>query len=292
MAAPESRPSLRQLESQLGQIEELSSRPREPLRRKPRPLLAELQTALTPALEEATRRAAALEDLASRCDEFAMMDFSLLYEPSRKLFSIGYNVATHQLDGSYYDLLASEARLASFVAIALGQVPQEHWFALGRLLTPVDGSQRLISWSGSMFEYLMPQLVMPAYEQTLLDASCRAAVVRQIEYGKQLGVPWGISESGYNLTDAQSNYQYRAFGVPGLGFKRGLAEDIVIAPYATSMALMVAPEEACRNLERLRERGRGRPVTVFTKHWITPARACRAARRTRSSDPSWRIIRA
>ena len=106
-----------------------------------------------------------------------------------------------------------------------------------------------------MFEYLMPQLIMPSYEQTLLGTSCQAAVARQIEYGDQLGVPWGISESGYNLTDSQSNYQYRAFGVPGLGFKRGLAEDVVIAPYASAMALMIAPNAACANLERLRKAG-------------------------------------
>ena len=106
-----------------------------------------------------------------------------------------------------------------------------------------------------MFEYLMPMLVMPAYENTLLDLSCRSAVVRQIEYGKQMDVPWGMSESGYNLRDANANYQYRAFGVPGLGFKRGLAEDIVVAPYATLIALMVAPKEACRNLERLSREG-------------------------------------
>ncbi len=116
---------------------------------------------------------------------------------------------------------------------------------------PLGGEPILLSWSGSMFEYLMPLLVMPTYENTLLDQTCRAAVGRQIEYGKSRGVPWGISESGYNTIDAHLNYQYRAFGVPGLGFKRGLAEDLVIAPYASALALMVAPEEACLNLQRL-----------------------------------------
>lgn len=216
-------------------------------------LANEFKETIDAACNETDRRATALRKLADRCDAFAQMDFSLLYDTSRNLFSIGYNATTHRLDGSYYDLLASEARMASFVAIALGQVPQEHWFALGRLLTPVAGDRTLISWSGSMFEYLMPLLVMPAHEQTLLGTSYRSSVARQIEYGNQLGIPWGISEAGYNLTDAQSNYQYRAFGVPGLGFKRGLAEDIVVAPYASSMALMVAPEEACSNLERLRD---------------------------------------
>ncbi|HEY6036409.1 MAG TPA: glucoamylase family protein, partial [Kofleriaceae bacterium] len=148
-------------------------------------------------------------------------------------------------------LLASEARLASFVAIAQNKIPQEHWFHLGRRVTSQGGQPTLLSWSGSMFEYLMPLLVMPTYDDTLLDATYRAAVARQIEYGAERKVPWGISESGYNKTDAQLNYQYRAFGVPGLGFKRGLASDLVIAPYATAMALMVAPEPAARNLERL-----------------------------------------
>ena len=131
------------------------------------------------------------------------MDFTFLLDKNSDLFTIGYNVSDHRLDASFYDLLASEARLASFVAIAQGQVAQEHWFALGRLLTRSDGSPALLSWSGSMFEYLMPLLVMPTYENTLLDQTYKAVVRRQIDYGKQRGVPWGISESGYNNTDAQ-----------------------------------------------------------------------------------------
>ncbi len=165
--------------------------------------------------------------------------------------SVGYNVDERRRDSSYYDLLASEARFCSFVAIAQGQVPQESWFALGRLLTTTGGDPVLLSWSGSMFEYLMPLLVMPTYENTLLDQTYKSAVKRQIEYGRQRGIPWGISESGYNMVDVHLNYQYRAFGVPDMGLKRGLAEDLVIAPYASVLALMVAPEEACLNLERL-----------------------------------------
>src|SRR5439155_4883145 len=178
----------------------------------------------------------------------AEMDFTFLYDQSRDLFSIGFNVSHHRMDSGYYDLLASEARLTSFLTIALGQLKQPHWFALGRLLTAQGGMPALISWSGSMFEYLMPLLIMPTYDNTLLDASYKAAVARQIEYGHHRGVPWGFSESGYYLTDANLNYQYRAFGVPGLGFKRGLAEDLVVAPYAAVLALMVAPEAACKNL--------------------------------------------
>src|SRR5208282_498151 len=128
--------------------------------------------------------------------------------------------------------------------------------SLGRSLTNAGGGMALLSWSGSMFEYLMPLLVMPTYDHTLLDETYRAVVRRQIEYGRERGVPWGISESGYTKTDAQLNYQYRAFGVPGLGFKRGLADDLVVAPYASALALMVYPEQACANLRRLAREGR------------------------------------
>jgi len=200
----------------------------------------------------ARERIALLEDLARRAGELANdMEYAFLYEKTRHLLSIGYNVSESRRDESYYDLLASEARLCSFIAIAQGQLPQESWFALGRLLTTAGGEPILLSWSGSMFEYLMPLLVMPAYEQTLLDQTCKAAVARQIDYGKKRGVPWGISESGYNMIDSHLNYQYKAFGVPGLGLKRGLAAELVVAPYASALALMVAPEAACRNLEDL-----------------------------------------
>ena len=175
--------------------------------------------------------------------------------PSCGLLTIGYDVGERRRDPSCYDLLASEARLASFLLIAQGQVPQKHWFSLGRLLTSHGGDVSLISWSGSMFEYLMPQLIMPSYENTLLEQTCKAAVSRQIEYGRQRAVPWGISESCYNATDMHQVYQYRAFGVPGLGFKRGLGDDLVIAPYASALALTVMPREACRNLQTLADHG-------------------------------------
>jgi len=208
--------------------------------------------------ERAARRVSDFRQLAGRCRELADVDYEFLYDKDRHLLAIGYNVGEHRRDASYYDLLASEARLASFVAIAQGKLPQEHWFSLGRLLTTSDGRPVLLSWSGSMFEYLMPLLVMPTYYGTLLDETCRAVVERQIAYGRERGVPWGISESGYAKTDAQLNYQYRAFGVPGLGFKRGLADDLVVAPYASAMALMVEPQSACANLRRLaRERRLG-----------------------------------
>ncbi|RPH98457.1 MAG: cyclic beta 1-2 glucan synthetase [Lysobacterales bacterium] len=205
--------------------------------------------------EPARERIALLEHLARQAGALAQADYDFLYDPSRHLLAIGYNLGERRQDASYYDLLASEARLGSFVAIAQGQLPQESWFAFGRQLTIATGESTLLSWSGSMFEYLMPLLVMPTYDNTLLDQTYRTAVARQIEYGTLRGVPWGVSESGYNTVDVHLNYQYRAFGVPGLGLKRWLAEDLVIAPYACALALMVAPEAACQNLQRLAASG-------------------------------------
>lgn len=196
-----------------------------------------------------------IERLEARCSDLVDIETAFLFDPTRDLLAIGYNVTELRRDPSFYDLLASEARLASFVGISSNELPQAHWFALGRLLTTSAGGPLLLSWSGSMFEYLMPLLVMPSYPETLMDQTCIAAVRRQIEYGRQRGVPWGVSESGYNLTDANMNYQYRAFGVPGLGFKRGLGEDLVIAPYATALALMVLPVEATENLQTMASAG-------------------------------------
>ena len=213
--------------------------------------LDELRQHVAAANRCAQERIAAIERLAMQACELATMEYDFLYDKTRHLLAIGYNVGERRQDSSYYDLLASEARLCSFVAIAQGRLPQESWFALGRLLTTTGGEPTLMSWSGSMFEYLMPLLVMPTYENTLLDRTYQAAVKRQMVYGNQRGVPWGISESGYNTVDTALNYQYRAFGVPGLGLKRGLAEDLVVAPYASALALMVAPEDACPNLQRL-----------------------------------------
>ncbi|HEV2607682.1 MAG TPA: glucoamylase family protein, partial [Xanthomonadaceae bacterium] len=224
------------------------------------------------AADRASARIELLDRLARLACEFAEMEYDFLYDRGRHLLSIGYNMDERRLDDGYYDLLASEARLCSFVAIAQGELPQESWFALGRLLTSAAGEPLLLSWSGSMFEYLMPQLVMPSFDGTLLDATMRAAVMRQIEYGRQRDVPWGMSESGYNTLDAQFNYQYRAFGVPGLGLKRGLAQDLVIAPYASVLALMVAPEEACENLQRLTSAGYSGFYGLYEAIDFTPAR--------------------
>jgi len=223
----------------------------------------------------ARNRIAEIANLANQCGELACVEWDFLFDKTRQLLAIGYNVDASRRDDSYYDLLASEARLCCFVAIAQGQLSQESWFALGRLLAGAGGEPILISWSGSMFEYLMPLLIMPTYENTLLDQTYKTAVKRQIEYGKIRGVPWGISESGYNTIDVHLNYQYRAFGVPGLGLKRGLAEDLVIAPYASALALMVAPQEACLNLLRLALEGREGRYGFYESVDYTPSRVPR-----------------
>ena len=190
--------------------------------------------------------------IADQCDGlFKEMDFKFLFDAQRKLMVIGYNCQDSRLDHYHYDLLASESRLASFIAIAKGDVAQEHWFRLGRQFTGVGGGQALISWTASMFEYLMPLLVMRSYENTLLDQTYHSVVNRQIEYGRAKSVPWGISEAGYNARDLQMSYQYGPFGVPGLGLKRGLSEDLVISPYSTMLAAMVDPVAALSNLKML-----------------------------------------
>ncbi|MGJ7031083.1 GH36-type glycosyl hydrolase domain-containing protein [Niabella hirudinis] len=218
-------------------------------------LLTLLQKSLETGASAATSLLAGVEKMKQRCADFATADYEFLYNKSQNLFHIGYNVSEDVADKSYYDMLASEARIGIYTAIAQGKIPQAAWFTLGRLVTNLGNNPVLLSWSGSMFEYLMPQLLMPVYENTLLERSTKGAVKNQIYYGNKNNVPWGISESGYNLVDTGLNYQYQSFGIPGLGLKRGLANDLVIAPYATMMALMVAPEEALDNLKTLSSKG-------------------------------------
>lgn len=234
--------------------------------------LSRLNATLETAVGRACRRIERLEQVAIELRELAEMDFELLYSSSRDLFAIGYNLSEARMDSSFYDLLASEARLASFIVIAQGHYGQEHWFSMGRLLTSTGSVPALLSWSGSMFEYLMPLLVMPNYENTVLDSTYQSVVRRQIEYGRQRGVPWGISESGYNAIDLHKTYQYRAFGVPGLGLKRGLADDLVIAPYASALALMVAPQASCQNLQRLAAAGQQGDYGFYEAVDYTPSR--------------------
>jgi cyclic beta-1,2-glucan synthetase len=221
--------------------------------------LREIDT-LVGSLERSAAAAVALIDRLTRiadgaCAMVTAMDFGFLFDPTRMLFAIGYREADGSLDPGRYDLLASEARLLSFVAIAKGDVPVKHWFRLGRPLAPVGKDSVLLSWSGSMFEYLMPRLVMFSPVGSLLEQTCRLVVRRQIDYGEERGVPWGVSESGFNVRDLAMTYQYSNFGVPGLGLRRGLADDIVVAPYATALAAMVDPAEAQRNFEVLAGEG-------------------------------------
>ena len=182
-------------------------------------------------------------------------NFKFLFDEKRGVFSIGFNVTNGQLDRSYYDLFASEARLASFVAIAKGDVPQSHWFRMSRAMTSFGRSRVLLSWSGSMFEYLMPLLFLSNEPKTLMDITYRGAVDLHRLYGFERNVPWGISEAAYNARDLSQNYQYGPFGVPSLGLKRGLQRDLVVAPYATFLASLVRPRKSFRNLEHLKKMG-------------------------------------
>ncbi len=181
------------------------------------------------------------------------MEFGFLFNSQRRLFAIGFNLEEGKLDRSHYDMLCSEARLSSHLAIAKGDVSYKHWFQLGRQQTFTAGRQGLLSWGGTMFEFLMPILFQRSYPQTLLADACGAAVARQEEYGRQQGLPWGVSESAYSALAINSDYQYQSFGVPGLGLKRGLSEDLVVAPYATMLALSFDPIAAVTNLRRLSE---------------------------------------
>ena len=237
--------------------------------------LAQLRERLDASYQIVLHRIHEIEQRAMDCVDLAEIEYEFLYDVRRRLLAIGFNVSERRRDNSFYDLLASEARLASFIAIAQGKLEQEHWFALGRSLTTAYGQPALLSWSGSMFEYLMPLLIMPTYENTLLDQTYHAVIRRQIQYGRQRGVPWGVSESGYNATDANLNYQYRAFGVPGLGFKRGLADHLVIAPYATAMALMVLPKESCDNLQKMASGGFEGRYGFYEAIDYTPSRLSR-----------------
>jgi cyclic beta-1,2-glucan synthetase len=217
--------------------------------------LEELTQALTRADANSVALVTKYAEIMTQCDQYVNeMDFRFLYQTERRVFHIGFNLDAGQLDHNYYDLLASEARIASIIAIAKGDVSQSHWLYLNRPVTRVEGSYVLLSWSGTMFEYLMPPLFLRSYPGTLLADSTRGAVLHQIAYGKAKGVPWGISESGFYRFDANKNYQYRAFGVPGLGFKRGLADDLVISPYASLMAIAYAPHEVVKNLANLTQR--------------------------------------
>jgi cyclic beta-1,2-glucan synthetase len=211
---------------------------------------------LCQALTDGSARQQALNEellaLAEEADRRAWaIDFKLLYDDEVRLLRIGHNVSTSQADHHHYDLLATERRIASYFAIAKGDAPIEHWFFLGRPMTRLEGRPTILSWNGSMFEYLMPALFIPRHRYTLPGESEATAVLYQQRHARKQAMPWGISESAFGATDPEDNYQYQAFGVPALGLRRGLGEDLVIAPYATALALSYWPSAAVRNLQQL-----------------------------------------
>lgn len=229
---------------------------------------------------EITKALAGIEEITALLDGLIQrvhtlvenMKFTPLFDQKRQLFAIGYNIEEGHLTKSYYDLFASEARQASYIAVARGEIDQKHWFRLGRKLTSIDGFKGLVSWTGTMFEYLMPLLIIRNYENTLLDETYSFVVRNQKKYGMLRKIPWGTSESGYNAFDIGLNYQYKAFGVPGLGLKRGLENDIVVAPYATLLALPIDPAGSVSNIRRLEEEGLDALYGFYEAADYTPSR--------------------
>ena len=200
-------------------------------------------------------------------------DFSKLYSKEHNIFSIGFNIEDNKLTDSYYDLLATEARQASFVAIAKKDVPSKHWNMLSRTITTLKKYSGLISWSGTAFEYLMPNINIPKYEGSLLDESCKFMIMSQMEYAKKLNMPWGISEAAFNLKDLHGNYQYKAFGIPWLGLKRGLADEFVVSSYGSILAINDAPIEVVKNLQLLEQFNMKGKYGFYESIDFTPERA-------------------
>ena len=218
-------------------------------------------------------------DLRNAVNELIVnTDFSKLYDYDKNLFSIGYDIGENKLVDSYYDLLASEARQASFVAIANRNVSYKHWFNLGRALTMLNGYKGLVSWSGTMFEYFMPNIVMQSYDYSLLEETYRFCIYSQKEYAKKLEVPWGISESAFNVQDLNYNYQYKAFGIPWLGLKRGLDRDVVIAPYASIMTISKNYKNVFENIYRLKSIGADDKFGFYESIDYTPERVGKGKR--------------
>ena len=199
-------------------------------------------------------------------------NFAVLYSKEHGLFSIGFNIEDNRLTDSYYDLLASEARQASFIAIAKGDVPAKHWNNLNRTMTTVNNHKGLVSWSGTAFEYLMPNINIPKYKGSLLDESCKFLIMSQIEYSKKLGIPWGITEAAFNAKDLHSNYQYKAFGIPWLGLKRGLADEMVVASYGSILAITEKPKEVVNNLKVLEQQDMLSKYGMYESIDYTPSR--------------------
>lgn len=235
--------------------------------------LEELRGAVNKANEFSSKFIAKYNYLIERINTLSWeTKFIELYDEKKQLFSIGYNRSEQKLTNSYYDLLASESRQTSYIAIARGEIPPKHWFMLGRSLTVVDHYKGLVSWNGTMFEYLMPLLIMKSYRNTLLDETYSFVIKSQRKYAKQRRLPWGVSESEYNSLDSNLDYQYKAIGVPWLGLKRGLIEDAVIAPYATFLALLVTPTKAMGNIKSLKSEGLEGSYGFYEAADYTPGR--------------------
>ncbi|WP_027625800.1 GH36-type glycosyl hydrolase domain-containing protein [Clostridium lundense] len=218
--------------------------------------LKKLYSAIVNGKQQINKVYKVIEKIKFRIDEISnKMDFKMLFHEPKHLFSIGYDVERRRIDNCYYDLLASEARQASFVAVAKGDIEQSHWFSLGRYLTSINRNKGLVSWSGTMFEYLMPLLIMKKYPNTLLSLTYDFVVESQKFYGRAKKVPWGISESAFYAFDVNLNYQYKAFGVPGVGLKRGLSNELVVSPYSTIMALQVKKKDSIQNIRAMIEKG-------------------------------------
>jgi len=235
--------------------------------------LFELEETLNKAIGRTQEFVKRYNALIDRIDALSdAMEFLPLYDQKRELFSIGYNMEDRKLSNSYYDLLASESRQTSYICTAKGKIPASHWYRLGRSLTIMDHYKGLVSWTGTMFEYLMPLLIMKSYKNTLLDETYSFVIKSQKKYGRQKRMPWGTSESGFNALDKNSDYQYKAIGVPWLGLKRGLIDDAVVAPYATFLALLVDPEGAIKNIKDLKKEGLEGPYGFYEAADYTPAR--------------------
>ena len=217
-----------------------------------------------------------IEDLINKIDQLINnTDFSKLYDNENRLFSIGFNVEENSLTDSYYDLLASEARQTSLVAIAKKDIPPKHWYNLSRTLTVLDKYKGLISWSGTAFEYLMPNINIPKYEGSLLDESCKFMIMSQKKYAQKLNIPWGISEAAFNLKDLNNNYQYKAFGIPWLGLKRGLADEMVVSSYGSILAITDYPKEVVENIRKLEKQGMVSKYGFYESIDYTPNRLSR-----------------
>ncbi|MEY8402633.1 glucoamylase family protein [Oscillospiraceae bacterium 44-34] len=211
--------------------------------------------------------------LARRAEDLSnAMDCAPLFDQERKLFSIGYEVEQDRLTDGYYDLMASEARQASFISVARGEVPARHWRRLGRMLLGDNDYCGMASWTGTMFEYFMPSLLLPCEPNSFLYETLSFCVYAQKRRGDKTKKPWGISESGFYAFDPGMSYQYKAHGVQALGLKRGLDSELVVSPYSSFLALLLAPRSALRNLRRLRDLGLEGRYGLYEAVDYTPAR--------------------